>query len=456
MRLLRVAMVTILATLLAMPAFAYEAFNGPTGLLKYTKGKTFEGYTLYTPTKTRFSYLLDMEGNVVNKWESEYKGGMYAELLPNGNLLRGGELDERLAVYFGGSAGIIEEFDWNGKKVWEYRANSDKGIYHHGFHRMANGNTLLLVWEYKSREEALAKGRKPESMPEEGPVSPFDPEKKKVKGLWADAILEVNKAGKIVWEWHAWDHIGTGPDQLDINYTLPTSLGALYAGPDWTHCNSVQDLPKSKQVLLNSRNFGEFYIIDRKSGSITYRWGNPSSHGKGRKPGGYVDDGDQILFGPHNATMLENGNITVFDNGTMRPRGNRSRIVEMNPKTNEIVWEFSSNGAPRSGNSFYSAFQCSVQKLPNGNYFVTSTNGGHIFEVTPEKEIVWEFVNPVGSKGPVCSVVDFDSKFDVHRAYRYAATYPGLKGKDLSVKGVLAPGCPDFRKALETQPTKTK
>ena len=455
MRLFRVAMVTILMVCLAIPAFAYEAFNGPTGLLKYTKGKAFEGYTLLAPMGSRSTFLLDMEGNVVHKWESDYTAGLYAELLPNGNLLRGGRLDERLGVYFGGSAGIIEEFDWNGKKVWEYRANSDKGVYHHGFYRMANGNTLLLAWEYKSLEEALAKGRKPGTLSVEGTTSPYDPEKKKTKGIWPDVIVEVNKAGKTVWEWHAWDHIGTGPDQLDINYMIPAALEEYLAGPDWTHFNTVQDIPKTKQVLANSRNFGEFYLIDRKTGAITYRWGNPSSHGKGRKPGGYVDDGDQILFGPHHATMLDNGNITVFDNGTARPGGARSRVLEMNPKTNEIVWQFSAKGG--HPNSFYSIFQCGVQKLPNGNFFVTSTDFGHLFEVTPEKEIVWEFVNPVGPKGPVCSMNESASReYYVHRAYRYAPTYPGLKGKDLSVKGPIAPGCPDIRKVLETKATKAQ
>jgi hypothetical protein len=72
-----------------------------------------------------------------------------------------------------------------------------------------------------------------------------------------------------------------------------------------------------------------------------------------------------------------------------------------------------------------------------------------MFEVTPDKKIVWEFQNPVGNKGPVCTREDTQMPFWVHRSYRYASDYPGLKGKDLSPKGPLAPGCPDFRKVLE-------
>jgi hypothetical protein len=147
--------------------------------------------------------------------------------------------------------------------------------------------------------------------------------------------------------------------------------------------------------------------------------------------------------------MQANGNITIFDNGTNRPGGNRSRVIEMDPRTNKIVWEFAAQGAPVQGNSFYSSFQGAAQKLPNGNFLVTSTMEGHMFEVTPDKKIAWEFQNPIGNKGPVCTREDTQMPFWVHRSYRYAADYPGLKGKNLSPKGPLAPGCPDFRKVLE-------
>ena len=39
------------------------------------------------------TYLIDMEGNIVHQWDTEYGPGAYAELLPNGNLLRGGVLE---------------------------------------------------------------------------------------------------------------------------------------------------------------------------------------------------------------------------------------------------------------------------------------------------------------------------------------------------------------------------
>ena len=443
------SVLAVLVLFLAVGIVRAESFIEPTGLLRWDKSKTFNGYTLIAPSYTKDIYLIDMDGNLIHKWETDNLNGLYAELLPNGNILRGAVVNERQAVYFGGSSGSVQELDWNGKVVWEYKMNSPQGFYHHAFDRMPNGNTLLLAWEQKSWEEAVKKGRDPKTTKPDGVVSPADPKRERVYGIWPDFVREIDRDGKTVWEWHVWDHIGTGPDQININFVLPATVGPLYAGPDWTHFNTVQYLPKTDQVLVNSRNFGEFYIIDKKTGKMVYRWGNPAQQGKGRFPGGYTDDGDQMLFGPHHVQVQENGNITMFDNGTFRPSGNYSRIVELDPKTGKIVWQFAGKGTPRYGNPFYSAFQSCAQKLPNGNFFVTSTNWGHLFEVTPDKEIVWEYTSPVNHKGVNCSKDDYLVTFEVHRAYRYAPDYAGLKGKDLSSKGPLTAGCPDFRKALE-------
>lgn len=36
----------------------------------------------------------------------------------------------------------------------------------------------------------------------------------------------------------------------------------------------------------------------------------------------------------------------------------------------------------------------SAQRLPNGNTLIDEGADGRLFEVTPAKEIVWEYVNP--------------------------------------------------------------
>ena len=60
--------------------------------------------------------------------------------------------------------------------------------------------------------------------------------------------------------------------------------------------------------------------------------------------------------------------------------------------------------------SFYSSFVSSAQRLPNGNTMITEGHDGRIFEVTPEQEIVWEYMSPYTGKALKTNLV--------YRAYR--------------------------------------
>ena len=441
---IRFLMTLVLVSLGLTTASAYEAMVGPTGVLKYNPEKAYDGYTIISPMiNHKTSYLIDMEGNVVHKWDTQYTPGAYGELLPNGNLLRAGVAPDR-PVSIGGIGGILQEIDWGGKVVWEYKLCTPTQVQHHCFHRMPNGNTLILAWEFKTIDEAIAKGRDPAT------VRPSVYARGNwIKGFWVDFVREVNKEGKTVWEWHVWDHIGKGPTKLDINCALPLAVGEDYPDLDWSHFNTVDYIPETDQVVLNSRNLSESYLVNHKTGTIEWRWGNPSAYGQGRKPGFY-DNGDQQIFGSHHASPLPNGNIQIFDNGSERPEGNRSAVVEVDPKTNKVVWEFHS----KDSTSFFSYRQGSAQRLPNGNVLITSSMHGQVFEVTPKKEIVWDYVVPIRNGKAVCTIEDGDRKNAInnmiHRAYRYGKDYPGLKGKDLSKTTPLTQ-CPEFFKIYKPQ-----
>ena len=161
-RLAKVFAAALAAVALAGSAQAYEAFKGPLGLLHKAPG-TFDGYTLIAPQRANITYLIDMDGNVVHEWKSDY-GCFYAELMPNGNLIRHSTLPG-VQPGFGGQAGLFEEFDWDGKKVWEYKSYiPNEEVSHHTFEVMPNGNLLILVWKKHSYEDALAKGLKPDAI----------------------------------------------------------------------------------------------------------------------------------------------------------------------------------------------------------------------------------------------------------------------------------------------------
>jgi hypothetical protein len=77
---------------------------------------------------------------------------------------------------------------------------------------------------------------------------------------------------------------------------------------------------------------------------------------------------------------------------------------------------------------FYASFISSAQRLPNGNTFICAGDVGRFFEVTPQKDLVWQYINPVEGKGGIGP----GRPNSVFRAYRYRPDYPGLAGKDLT------------------------
>jgi len=457
--------------------YAYEAFQGHTGVIIWDEANAMNGYTLFSDGTSTSSYLIDMQGYIVNQWDTEFlvldnegsetsasqRPGLHDRLLDNGNLLRGfrpvmrddeGNVITRPRI--GGSSGGVQEFDWDGNLVWQYILSTETTVQHHSFYRVQSGphagNTFILGWEKVECADATALGRNPGTCDD-------------AEGLWPDYIEEVNPAGQIVWEWHVWDHIGDGPGQFNINaLTDPVILNNY----DWTHGNTVEYNSVDDYVMTNFRNWGELFLIDHgatfveddpaasiaaaagPAGEVIFRWGNPSSYGAGNAPR-FNDDGDQQLFGSHCAVFLGSGdntnfgtlgNLLIFDNGWNRSEGNRSRSVEIAPnmadwEATEVVWSFQSGDQ----GSFYTAFQGATQRLPNGNTFITSTGEGHLFQVTPGGDVVWDFVNPRRVDGvPQC--FHFDSgDASIHRAHQYAPDHPGLADKDLSRKGHIAGDC---------------
>jgi hypothetical protein len=69
-------------------------------------------------------------------------------------------------------------------------------------------------------------------------------------------------------------------------------------------------------------------------------------------------------------------------------------------------------------------------RLPNGNTLICAGAPGIIFEVTPDKKIVWQYNLPTFGEGR-------GSK-NVFRALRIAPDFPGLQGKPLTPGKPLA------------------
>lgn len=366
-------------------------------------------------------------------WES----GGDTQILENGHLLR---LEPRTGtpkespLNWGGTNGQVSEYDWDGNLIWRHVIDSVDEVAHHSIHRMPNGNTLVLVWERISYDDAVAAGRDPDTISNSETTSNCfasqNPPGRYKCDLWPDKIVELDGNGEPTgWEWRAWDHIGTGPLEIDINFRFPTTKDSHRASADFMHSNQVDYYEESGngRVVLNSRVFGEFFIIDYASGNIIDRWGNPCASGQGECPS-YYNNGDQELFGQHSTHRIKpgypgQGNFLIWDNGWMRPTGGNGRVVEVDLNTREIVWQYT----PFS--TTYTPFVGSVVRLANGNTLISITFQGHLIEVTPEKEIVWEFVNPMVGGEALCLLND-NAGFSGFAVRRYGPDYPGFSGKD--------------------------
>ncbi len=351
------------------------------GLIHYNPQQSYRGYTLVATNRGGYhANLIDMEGRVCHRWHHP-EGITYGYLLPNGHLLfrsrtaRGGTEGPE----FGGRSLSLIELDWEGNVAWEYR--HPEMFLHHDFERLPNGNTLALLWTPLPAElSAQVQG---------GFRADDDPEP-----MWGDVVQEITPAGDVVYEWKSWEFLSVDEDVI-----CP-----LEGRKEWTHQNAL-NVTSGGDLLVSYRQTSTVGIVDKDSGQFRWKWG----------PG--------QVFHQHHPTWLDNGRVLLFDNGCHR-RGapSHSRIIEVDPETNEIGWEY--QGTPNI--SFFSYNISSAERQPNGNTVICEGAPGRIFEVTAAGEITWEYINPYfGEAGGGASMNG------VFRAHRYGPDHPALRGKDL-------------------------
>jgi hypothetical protein len=170
------------------------------GLIRHEAGTLDNGYVLFAPNNATTTYLIDRCGKQVKTWSSAYKPGQSAYLLPNGTLFRTANVNNTTFVA-GGQGGRVEMIDWNSNVTWSYTFSDATKCQHHDAKVLPNGNVLLIAWELKTNTEAIAQGRNPSLV---GAT------------VWSEQILEITpegtNGGKVVWEWHLWDHLAQDYD----------------------------------------------------------------------------------------------------------------------------------------------------------------------------------------------------------------------------------------------------
>jgi hypothetical protein len=355
------------------------------GVTVYDRERAYNGYNLFCARVLPEILLLDMEGNPVHRWRYAFE--------------QQGDICEHAILLEDGSVIVVDRFkhilklDWMSNGIWRTQV-----VAHHDVCFTPDGSIYTITLEGVDRRGLAVRF----------PV-----------------IVEMTSEGKPVEAWHVCEHLDDFKRTFDQRSFLDTILDSLLAHHSWLeafdelmerretfervdsrmqydqfHMNTLNVLPETPlaakdpiftpgNLLICFRNVNQIAILEKATKQVLWVWG----------------EGE--LEWPHHPTMLENGNILIFDNGVRRKY---SRVVELDPVTKTIVWEYVADPP----DALYSDGKGSAQRLPNGNTLICEGDRGRVFEVTRQGEIVWEWFNPLTSD---------DHRVQVYRMMRYPPEY---------------------------------
>ncbi len=316
----------------------------------HVRERSYPGYNLYSVFKLCAAELIDAEGDTVRWWSHRGHNWVNVKLLPNGDLLALGaeepwapnELPTNNDRY-------LLRFNWEGELLWKRKISV-----HHDIERTPDGQLLTLTFQ-------------PRRIPEIHPR--FD-----TRG---DHFTLVSNEGAVLDSFSLYEVLHAKPEVFPL---VKVGLHPKHQWVDVFHANSLEwahhqhlvgrhPIYDLANVLVCFRHQNRVAVINWDKKEPVWAWG------KGE------------LDGPHDAQYLPNGNILVFDNGLGR---GWSRVIEIDPIQKRIVWLYET---PVPGD-FYTRSKGSSQRLPNGNTLIADSDSGRAIEVTPEGELVWEFLCP--------------------------------------------------------------
>ncbi|MAE62447.1 MAG: hypothetical protein CMJ49_13955 [Planctomycetaceae bacterium] len=325
----------------------YHAAPDDTGVMHHEAERVQGGLNLYTSGHAPEAILMDMDGQVMHRWRRSYDEiwdeappkdhGIsdyfeYAHLMPNGDLI----------VIFD-DVGVFR-IDKASNLIW---ANRVRG--HHDLDVLADGRIAVLT-RHSARHDDLREGK----TVLEDFVTLLDPDSGRVLGevSLVAALRKSPYAGVLHRVARQVDVLHANTIEL-LDGRLADRLPAFAAG----------------RLLVGLRDANLIGVLDLDRESIV--WAN-------------VDMG----HGQHRPTALDNGHILVFDN--LGPGKERSRVVEFDPVTGAVAWEYVGD----SVNKLFSHYYGGSSRLANGNTLIVQSEAGRVFEVMANGRIVWDFLNP--------------------------------------------------------------
>lgn len=379
-------------------------------------GEPCAGYTLLGMPESNTggvspAKLVNMAGEIVHTWDI---GGFPPKMLPGGSLV--------------GCVGVIGTYDcvelrqvsWDGELEWSFSdflnidGETTASRQHHDLQREGNPVGFYAPGQsFVNRGRTLVLAHEPRLMTDI-----------RSRPILDDVIYEVDWDGALVpdgFRWYGADHI----DEFGFDATARSHIGTALPNNsqlEWLHGNSISRLGPNRwydegraafhpdNIIYSSRDANFVIIIAYPSGEVVWRIGPDFA--------GHPEEALGQFAGQHHAHMIPAnlpgaGNILVFDNGGASGYGGRtttsgptrysrsySRVIEFDPITFELIWQY---GAASGEQNFYSQFISGAQRLPNGNTLIDIGAAGRVIEVTPGKQVVWEYqnTNASGATAPV-------------------------------------------------------
>lgn len=194
-------------------------------------------------------------------------------------------------------------------------------------------------------------------------------------GLFDDGVLqEIDiHSGLVMFQWQALGHVPIS----DTYMRTPHEEGNVL---DYFHLNSIDPLPNG-QVLISARNTWTVYLISETTGAVLWRLG-------GRHSSFTLENGLSFAW-QHDAQMLSDGTISLFDNEAVPEEAKQSRGLDIGLDTtaNTATLEHM-DVYPGSG--ILSDSQGSVQRLRNGDDFIGWGQIGEESELSPGGQLTFD------------------------------------------------------------------
>ncbi len=232
-------------------------------------------------------------------------------------------------------------------------------FYHHDFTKLYDGSYLVGGYFFQN---------------EKGFYNPSN-----IVNARYNTIIQYDVNGNVTWSWNEKDHVAR---EMIYRYSNADATNV-----EGTHLNGFSFDSATNSIIASFRNNSSVFKIDKKTGRVVYDWGK---HNVVKQK----TDTNFWFFRQHGPVVMRNGNVLIYNNNVVDDEKAVTfpRILIVNqPLQNDQskkIWEYEIKIPELPGG--HKGKEGYALELPNGNILVCIGGLNKIFEITLDREVVWE------------------------------------------------------------------